>query len=197
MTQRDGDGSALRPMHGWQVVHRTVFGIAHAGERWVVDVDLIDDTAALYRGGVQVARSSLPARFPIGDATIEVAATTFGLRRAHLVHADGGERQLDPAPGTAERWRAVLDHRWPVLSRVIAVVAVLVLIVGLGVAGAEAWEWLTSIEAIGERVGVFASPLALPEWAVTTLTVAGLLAALERALTLRHHWLLDADTFWV
>jgi hypothetical protein len=36
----------------------------------------------------------------------------------------------------------------------------------------------------------------LPAWANTTVTVAGVLAATERALTLRNHWLIDLDTTW-
>ena len=29
-----------------------------------------------------------------------------------------------------------------------------------------------------------------------SVTVAGVLAAVERALTLRNHWLIDAETTW-
>lgn len=39
--------------------------------------------------------------------------------------------------------------------------------------------------------------MSLPSWLNTTLTVAGVLASLERALTLRNHWLPDVDTFWI
>ncbi|MBP2191160.1 hypothetical protein [Nocardia goodfellowii] len=40
----------------------------------------------------------------------------------------------------------------------------------------------------------FVSPIDLPAWANTTLTIAAALAGIERALTFRHHRLLDSGT---
>ena len=45
-------------------------------------------------------------------------------------------------------------------------------------------------------MGTFTSPIQLPAWLNTALLVAGIIAAFERALTLRNHWLIDADTTW-
>lgn len=47
-----------------------------------------------------------------------------------------------------------------------------------------------------DRVGMFTSPVLLPGWLLGTLTVAGVVAAVERALTWRHHRVVDAETLW-
>src|SRR5690625_5336986 len=57
--------------------------------------------------------------------------STYGLRRAHVVLPDGTERRLDPAPGTAERWRADLERDHPTASRRLAYVSWTVLVVAL------------------------------------------------------------------
>lgn len=194
---KKGDGRALAPMRGWQVLHRTMFGIDHAGHRYVVDVPIFDDTALLYVDGKQRSTASLPARFPVPGGRIEVASSTYGLKRMHLVLDGESERQLYPAPLTAEWWRARLGSRHPRLSRWIARAAVLMLVLGLAVALPEAAERITAIDAVAERVGTFTSPVVLPGWLTVTVLVGGALAAIERALTLRNHWLLDLDTFWL
>ena len=193
---KEGDGSVLEPMRWWQLLHRTMFGTEHEGVRYVVDVSILDDEAFLYADGHQRAKASLACRFPVPGARIEAASSLYGLKRMHLVLDGGTERQLTPAPLTAEGWRARLDARHPRLSRWIAGVAVVILLAGLVVVIPEVLERITMIEAVAENVGTFTSPLQLPGWLATTVTIAGVVAALERALTLRNHWLIDLDTFW-
>src|SRR5690606_28092287 len=113
---KTGDGQALKPMRGWQVLHRTMFGTDHAGVRYVIDVPIFDDEAHLYVDGRQHAKASLPARFEVPGGRIEVASSTYGVKRMHLVLDDGSQRQLSPAPRTAEWWRARLAARHPRLS---------------------------------------------------------------------------------
>lgn len=194
---KEGDGTPLKPMRWWQVLHRTMFGVPHEGARYVVDVSILDDEAFLYVDGYRSAKASLPCRFPVPGGRIEVASSLYGLKRMHLVLEDGTERQLTPAPLTAEGWRARLDARHPGLSRWIARVAVVVLLLGLVVVVPEILERITQIDVVAENLGTFTSPLDLPAALTTTLTVAGVLAAVERALTLRNHWLIDMDTFWL
>lgn len=56
---------------------------------------------------------------------------------------------------------------------------------------------MSQLDWVAERFGTFTSPFALPAWANTGLLILGILAALERALTLRSHWLIDAETWWL
>lgn len=192
---KEPDGSRLRPMQWWELLHRTVFGIEHAGHRFVVDVRFLDDEARLHTDGVQTARArDLPVTFSVPGGEIEVATSLYGLKRMHLRTDDGEERTLRPARYTAEAWRAELARRRPALSRAIATTAVVVLLVGLVVLLPAVLERVTTLDAVAARVGTFTSPWDLPAWASTTLTVAGVVAAVERALTLRNHWLIDLDT---
>lgn len=196
-TIKDGNGSRLRPMRGWHVLHRTVFGLEHAGHHYDVDVAFFDDDVRLYTDGLESARTDLPARFPVPGGRIEIAATIYGLKRVHLVLENGTTTQLRPAKGTAERWRADLARRRPVLSQWLARAAVVVLLVGVALVLPEIAERVTQIDAVAERLGTFTSPIELPGTLATGLTAAGVLAAIERALTLRSHWLVDLETFWL
>jgi len=193
---KPGDGSGQTPMRWWQPLYRTVFGIQHAGHRYVVDARLLDEEVRLYTDGVQTARSGLPARLPIDGARIEVAASSYGLKRMHLVREDGTTQQLVPSPGTSERWRADLDRRHPTVSRWMARIAVVVLAVGLVVGLPALAEQITQIPPVADRIGTFTSPIELPGTVAVALTAACLLAGIERALTLRNHWLIDLETSW-
>ncbi|WP_413452392.1 hypothetical protein AA0Y32_11000 [Georgenia phoenicis] len=188
--ERAGDGSALRPVRGLQWLWRGVLGTEHAGARWDVEVDFLDwdEKVHLYRDGVQERVQRGTSAFVLDDgARIEVRWSTYGLRRAHLVHVDGTEVPLVPAPGTAERWRADLDHERPGLSRRLALASWTVLVLALLLQVPQLLE-------LGAGVTgwyAFTSPVELPAWLNTPLSVAAVLAGLERALRLRHHWLLD------
>lgn len=152
--------------------------------------------AALYVDGVQVQRSDLPAAFPVPGGVLEVAAGLYGLTRMHLVTEDGRERMLAPHPRSLEGLRARFAQRFPGISRAIGAAAVVILLLALALLVPQLLELVTGMEVVAERIGTFTSPLQLPGWASTALLVAGIAAALERALTLRSHWLIDADTTW-
>lgn len=154
----------------------------------------ITSPAALYRDGVQVHRSDLPATFPVPGGVVDVAVSMYGLTRMHYVLDDGTERTLRPDRTSLEGLRARFGRRFPRTSSMIGAVAVAVLLVGLVVAAPYALEMVTRLDVVSERFGTFTSPIDLPGWANTTLLVAGILAATERALTLRNHWLVDLDT---
>lgn len=202
---KPGDGRPLKPVRWWQVLSRSVFRVrladGVAGEReYAVAVAHFDwdDKVALYRDGRQYLVGTQPVAFPVPGGVIEVALGTFGVTRMHLVPDDGGpERVLEPVRHSAEYWRAVLDHRYPVLSRWLARLAVAVLLTGLVLLVPQLLELLSGWDLLAEQLGGFSSPVSLPSWLNGTLGVAGMLASLERALSLRNHWLLDLDTWWI
>lgn len=185
-----GDGSMLTPMRAGQSLYRSVFGIEHDGVRYDVDLNFFDwdEKVLLYRNGIQDRIQKGKSRFELPDGSrIEVALSTYGIRRAHLVLPDGPERQLEPASGSGERWRADLERDRPGLSRAlgllswsIIVIALILQVPQLAELGAELTGWYE-----------FTSPVNLPAWMNTPLTVAGVLAGTERALRLRYNWLLD------
>lgn len=151
---------------------------------------------ALYRDGVQIYRSNQPASLPVPGGVIEVATSMYGLSRMHYVPRQGPERLLRSHPRSAEGLRARFGHRFPGASSAIGVIATIILLVSLALVVPQLLEAVTQLEVVAERVGTFTSPLQLPGWATATLAVAAVLAAMERALTLRHHWLIDADATW-
>lgn len=210
-----GDGRALADYRAWHGFTRSLFFLdAPAGASdapvYAVDVHHLADElptgddvdpekrvtspAALYRDGIQVSRSDLPATFAVPGGVVDVAVSLYGLKRMHHVRDDGSEQTLRPHRRSPEGVRARFGQRFPATSATIGAAAVVILLVGLVVALPLAVEMLTRLDLVAERFGTFTSPFSLPGWAGTTLLVAGILAATERALTLRNHWLVDLDT---
>jgi hypothetical protein len=162
-----------------------------------VDVDHMAGRASLYRDDRHVQTSDMPVRFPLGSDSIEVAATRFGMERIHLISADGSQRRLDPAPGTPEHWRAQLARRHPRIGRALAASAVIALTIDLVLLFPQLLELVTHLPLWTDHFAPFVSPIDLPAWANTVLAVTAALAGIERALTFRHHRLLDAETGWI
>lgn len=201
---RRGDGSPLPAYRWWQPITRSVFFLRRNDADGVVrqfafDVGYFDweDRVSVYTDGAQTSVAALPAAVPVPGGVVEVAAGTFGLTRMHFVRDDGTERMLRPHPRSAEGWRADFASRHPRWSRFIGGAAIAILVVGLVLAVPQLLAMITQVEWVAENFGSFESPVSLPAWLNSTLAVAGVAAAIERALTLRSHWLLDADTFWI
>jgi hypothetical protein len=199
---KPGDGRALPRFRWWQLLSRSLFylpltdadghpsvyavDVRHMGNSTTGEVE-----GKLYFNNRQLLESRLPAVFPVDGGTIDVAASAFGLKRCHYVMADGTERQLEPDPRSAEGLRARLDRAHPALSRGIGFVSIAVLVLGLAILIPQLLATLSQIPPIADTVGSFASPIQLttvPNIVVTLVTAA---ASTERALRLRHSWLLD------
>lgn len=199
------DSPVLAEYRWWHASARSLYHlhiVTEHGTRetWSVDVRKGGDAegevwAVLYRNGVRVARSTLPAAFPVPGGVIEVSASMYGLKRIHYVTPDGAERQLAPDPASAEGRRARLGRTHPVLSRSVSVASVVVLIIALVLGVPQILEEITRIPPIAQAIGTFASPFHLPVWANTALLGATILASTERALRLRHNRLLDGGLF--
>ena len=90
-----------------------------------------------------------------------------------------------------------MHRRHPRLSRTVGWLAIAILVVDLVLAVPAALEFLTTrVDRIGEIFGTFTSPIVLPLWLTITLALAGAVAGVERALTLRRNRLLDLETSW-
>lgn len=205
---KPGDGHALARFRWWQPLSRALFHLDLADDsdgdgpqRWSVDVRLWGDgddgevRARLYADGTHRATSKLPAEFPVPGGTIQVVASSYGLRRCHYVTGAGLERQLVPDRASAEGRRARLERRNPGLSRTLATISVAILLVALLLGLPQIAQEITQIPPIAERIGTFTSPIQLPSWLNVGLVVATLVASTERALRLRYHWLLDGGAF--
>lgn len=189
----------MAPYRWWHLLHRSVLGIRHADHFYAVDYDYFDwdDEVKFYRDGHQIAVGRQPNAYPVEGGQIEFATTFYGVRRAHLVLTGGAVHALSPDPKSPEAWRKRLAERHRVVSSLIAVAAVLVLVGGLVVGSMALIETLTHTE-VAEPLGwSFSSPVELTGAVATAWGVAGVLAVAERAVSMRHHWLLDADTWWM
>lgn len=69
----------------------------------------------------------------------------------------------------------------------------LVLVIALLLGLPQLAEAVSSIDVVTDTVGTFDSPVSLPAWANTAMTLAAALASYERALRIQHNWLLDGD----
>lgn len=200
-----GDGSPLEPHRPWQMLTRSIFHVELAGENGVerdyaVDVRYFswDGKVHFYVDGRQELVSEQPTAFPVPGGVVEVQVGASGLKRIHLVPADGGrERALRPVPHSAEYWRAEIDRRYPTLSRWIGNMAIAILLVGLVLFAPQLLEAVNQWDVVGDRFGTYTSPISLPGWLSTSLLIAGVAASLERALTLRSHWLIDLKPAWL
>ncbi|MEU2198666.1 hypothetical protein [Isoptericola sp. NPDC019482] len=203
---RPGDGHALQRFRWWQPLSRALFHLDLVGdggvpERWSVDVRLWGDSedgdvrARLYRDGVHAATSRLPAELPVTGGVVQVATSSYGLRRCHYVTADGRERQLAPDPASAEGRRARLERDRPEVSRAVGAVSWVVLAVALVLGAPQIVEQISQVPPVAERFGTFTSPVRLPAGLNIALLVGTILASTERALRLRYHWLLDGGLF--
>ncbi|MFS0724987.1 hypothetical protein [Paenibacillus sp. 1P07SE] len=200
---KPGDGSALKPFRIWELLTRSLFyaklkeedGEVHL---YAVNVDFLSDNspAELYRDGKLIAMSGLPVAYRVPGGVIEVAITLFGLKRMHYVMENEEEHVLYPDRKTAEGLRLALDKHFPRTSKGIGVAAVVILLLLLVLGLPQLAASISQIPFVSDNIGSFELPFVMPDWVNVTLTTAGVLAAVERALMLKNHWLVDMDSNW-
>lgn len=197
---RAGSGEPLRRYRWWQVLGRSLRSITLTSRDgtasvYTVDVrhagDMSDGgiRARLYVDGSLQSYAKMPTRFAVPGGHIEVAITSFGLKRCHYVRDDGTEQQLSPDRASAEGLRARLHDRHPGLSRAIGLISAALVVVGLGVEVPQIAEALSRIPLIAESVGTFISPIRLPLHLNLLIGLAVVVGSTERALRLRSSWL--------
>jgi catechol 2,3-dioxygenase-like lactoylglutathione lyase family enzyme len=199
---KQGNGRPLKRFRWWQQLSRALFYLPPRdddGRQTVYAVDvrylqaaLSDDgkgKAHLYLDGRHHAESTLPAAFPVPGGVIEVASTSFGLKRCHYVTDEGVEYQLLPDRSSAEGRRERLDQEHPALSRWIGFVSLLLLVVPALLVVPQLVEVAFEIPPVAERFGTFTSPVHLPFWLNVALGLGAAVASTERALRLRYSWL--------
>jgi hypothetical protein len=185
---RGGRDETFRPVRGWGVLWRSAFVLWHGGHEYVVDVDFLDwdERIRLYRDRRLVDEQRSRARFDLGGAALEARMSLYGMRYVRVVDAVGHRQDVPPMPGTAEAWRDRMDRERPTASRAVGVTAWVVLVVAL----------VTQVPQLLDLVSGFTGwtpPFVpdLPASVNTVLSVAGVVAAVDRGLRRRYHPLLD------
>lgn len=199
---KPGDGRPLKPFRWWQMVRRSVLSttlpvdgrpvvhtveVKHGGDAHDGVV-----RARLYLDGRLRLESALPARFPVAGGHIEVRRSEAGMRRCHFVGDDGTVQRLVPDPRSAEGRRMRFAREHPAASALIGAVSVLMLLIGVGLNLLQIAEPISRIPPIATTVGIFVSPVQLPLWLNLTLGLGAAVGAVERAMRMRYHWLLDS-----
>lgn len=182
------DTKHLKPFHPTDMLWRSTVEIDHAGHTWTVDADFYREwKLSLYRDGILNEQQTSPAVFQLGDGdVIEAKMGLFGMQRLHLV-SGGKETMLKPVEGSAEARRAQFEQDHPTASMYLSAFSWTVLVIGL----------ITLVLGILESAAPvfgydFKSPLGLPGWLSTTLSVAGVIAGIERSLRFKANMLLDS-----
>ncbi len=187
----EGRPNRLREVKWFDVFWRGLYEAQIGESIYTVEIDYFDirERIALYRYGVLVDSQKSPAAFALPEGgRIEAAMALYGVKYARVVdggRSGGGEAQLAPALGSAEYLRMRFEHQHPVLSRSIAVLAWVILVVAL------VTQIPVTLNSFGYWFGFTVPTFALPSWANTVLAVAGLFAALDRAFRMKHNPLLD------
>ncbi len=195
---RDAKGEPLKDIRFWEYFHRTVFHQKIDVDLYTVDVDLygkelMGPESALYKNGVRIKESTVPSLYEVPGGFIEVETTNYGVKKIHYV-TDAGELQMMPDKGSLEGKRARFELKFPTASKWVGYIAIAILIIGLIIAIPAVIEMITHMDLVADNAGTFKSPFQLPGWLNVTLVVLGLLAATERALSLKNHWLIDMET---
>ncbi|MBZ2195306.1 hypothetical protein [Occultella gossypii] len=176
-------------MGRWSGFTSTAAEIDHAGHRYRVELRLftMGTNLSLLRDGEVIERASTPAGFDLEDgATIEVAATEHGFRRA-VLRTGAGTTRLQPAAGTWEATRLHWGRRHPVANRLIAVGAGFVVVAGLLFALLQLLQVITSADVVRDLLGgwSFTMPVVLSPVALVVFGLAVGAAALDTALRMR------------
>ena len=122
--------------------------------------------------------------YEVPGGIIEVETTSYGVKRIHYI-TDTDEVQLIPDKYSLEGKRANFDSKFPAASKWVGYFAIVILIIGLIIGVPAMLELVTRWDLVADNYGTFTSPFQFPEWLNITLLVISLLAATERALSLK------------
>jgi hypothetical protein len=198
---RPANGRPLTPFRWWQLLRRSVLSISldRAGEPVVHTVEVRHGgdsngvvRAGLYLDGILHLESRLPARFPVEGGHIEVRKSQGGMRRCHFVAHDGTTRPLVPDPRSAEGRRMRFARHHPRASAIIGATSIAMLLIGIVLGALQAAGPVSEIPPVAATLGTLQSPVRLPVWLNLCLGLGASAAAIERALRLQYHWLLDS-----
>ncbi|TSB47772.1 hypothetical protein [Alkalicoccobacillus porphyridii] len=150
--------------------------------------------ADLYKDGIHIAYSKLPAAFPVEDGFIEMENGGYGINRIHYETEKEGIYSIYPDKRSIRGGRLWIHKRFPKISSFIAVSAIVILLTSIVIGLPQLVETLSDIPWVAENIGTFESPIVMPSMINYAMIGAGMLAGVERTLMLRSHWLIDMET---
>ena len=201
---KEGDGHPLKPYRLWHIFTRSLFHIEiinDMNEKTTYAINckyfVEEPRADLYHNGKHIAYSKLPATFPVENGFIEVEHGGYGVNRIHYAADKEEAFSIYPDKRSIRGLRMWMDKRFPRISRLMGIIAIIVLLVSIALSLPQLIDTITKIPWITENIGRFESPIAFPIWANIAIFVAAAIAGVERTLMLRKHWLIDMETsYW-
>lgn len=194
---KKGDGHPLKKYKLWHMFTRSLFHIeikTNEKERLNYAVNcsyfVEEPRADLYREGRHIAYSKLPAVFPVENGFIEAASGSYGIKRMHYVTEEETEYRLYPDKRSLRGLRLSLDNQFPLTSRLIGVISILMLLTTFVLGLPQLIEPISQVPWIAENIGVFVSPFEYSAMENFWIVVLGVIAGVERSLLLRNKWLL-------
>ncbi|GAQ16410.1 hypothetical protein OPHB3_0327 [Oceanobacillus picturae] len=201
---KEGDGHTLKEYRFWNIFTRSLFYIDITNDNNEKIIYAIsckyfaeEPMADLYRDGRHIAYSKLPAAFPVENGVIEIDSGGYGINRIRYATEEDKTYSVYPDKHSIRGWRMWLHKRFPQISRLIGILAIIVLLISLALSLPQLIEMITEIPRVSENIGTFESPIVFSWQSNTWIFAAGVLAGLERTLMLRNHWLIDMETsYW-
>lgn len=190
------DKHLLRPLRPSEVFWRGLYGVNYKESSYIVEVDYFDhkETVRLYRDERLVDKQRSPARFILNDGTvIDAAMALYGMKKAQLIERQGSKQTLRPLPGTAEAQRLHFDREHPYISRAVAALAWIILVVALVTQIPNMINGLANLFQclpIALRIPLVPT-FSFPDWVNIALSFAGIIAGVDRGLRMVHNPLID------
>lgn len=178
----------LKKYGNWHWLWRGLFELQTKDGLYHIDVDYFDfdERIHVYKDGELVDTKKSPAKVMLEDkASIEAGLSTYGMKYVRLRGADGKTSNFAPSKGTPEAWRKNFNQNHPRSSKVLNVFSWTVLII------AAITQLPELINILSQWFNTKLPTFELPFWANITLSVAGVIAALDRALQLKHNKWID------
>lgn len=188
--------SLLKPLRSSEVLWRGLYEVNYEESSYIVEVDYFDlkETVRLYRDEHLIDEQRSPARFILnGGAVIDAAMALYGMKKVQLIERHGSKQTLRPLPGTAEAQRLYFDREHPHISRTIAVLAWIILVVALVTQIPNMINGLANLfQYLPIALQIPLVPtFSLPGWVNIVLSFVGIIAGIDRGLRMVHNPLID------
>ena len=201
---KEGDGHTLKEYRLWNIFTRSLFHIEITNDQnektdYAISCKYFaeEPKADLYRNGIHIAYSKLPAAFVVENGVIEIEKGGYGINRIRYDSDKEETFSVYPDKRSIRGLRMRLHKRFPKISSLIGMIAILILLTSIALSAPQLIEKITEIPWVSENIGTFKLPIAFSLQVNIWIWVAGAVAGVERTLMLRNHWLIDMETsYW-
>ncbi len=198
---KKGDGHFLKTYRIWNIFTQSLFHIYITNEKNETIYYALksryfaeDSSVDLYHNNKHIAYSTLPAAIPVENGIIEVKSGGSGINSIKYITDKKETFSVYPDKRSVRGLRMGLHKSFPKISSLIAGIAIVILLTSLALSLPQLIESIAQIPWVSENIGTFESPINLSVWENFAIGIAVALAAIERALMLRSHWLIDMET---